>query len=400
MSDYYKILNIPRSSTEKEIKKAYRKLAVKWHPDKNNSPEAQQKFQEIGEAYGVLSDSQKKSQYDKFGKSGLDGNMGGMNPNDLFANMFSGGGGFGGFGGFGMPGMGGAMPGFTQKVNRKGPTKRIELPITFQEMYSGCQKKFSIARNKKCIDCYASGIKKECKPIKCDMCRGSGKTVLQRRTPMGIMQQITICHKCRGGKTVTRAEDKCLVCNGQKYLKKKEIIKLNIRQGIIENETIILAEMGDESENWTFAGDIEFLIKLKPDKDIKRIRNDIYIKKKILLSEALGGLNISFQHPNTKLIYVKYNEVIKPNTNYLLENMGFINNDHTGDIVFEFDIVFPNKLDEKRKEIVNKILPKRKSDNINDSIKSYNLKSAEGYSENQEEEEFNNMSSNIECNQQ
>lgn len=404
MSDYYKILNIPRSATEKEIKKAYRKLAIRWHPDKNNSSEAQEKFQEIGEAYGVLSDPEKKQKYDQFGKAGLEGNMGGINPNDLFASMFGGGmfgggmfgGGFGGgFGGFGMPTTG------HSRVNRKGPTKSMDLPISFKEMYTGCQKKFSIARNKKCIDCYASGIKKGCKEIKCDMCRGSGQNVITRRTPMGIMQQITACPKCQGKKTMVREEDKCQICNGQKYLKKKEIIKIDIRPGIIENEKVVLEEMGDESENWTFAGNVEFIIKLKPEKNFRRVRNDIYVKKKILLSEALAGLEISIQHPNGKLIYVKYNEVIRPNTNYILENMGFINNDYIGDMVFEFEIVFPSKLDDKRKEIINKILPRRKIDTPDDSIQTYQLKLAEGYSDlDKEEEDFNNMGGNIECNQQ
>ena len=416
MTDFYKILNIPRSATEKEIKKAYRKLAVKWHPDKNKTPEAQQKFQEIGEAYGVLRDPEKKANYDKFGKAGLDGNMGGVNPNDLFASMFGGGGGGmfgggmfggGGFGGFGMPGMPG-MGNFQQRVNRKGPTKTIEIPISFKEMYTGCKKKFAISRNKKCADCYASGLKKGTNPTKCDMCQGSGKHVIQRRTPMGIMQQISICPKCKGRKTSIRDSDKCSSCNGQKYIKTKEIVGVKIRQGIIEGEKIILEEMGDESESWTTTGNIEFIIKLKPEKNVRRFRNNIYYKKKILLSEALAGLELSIEHPNGSFINIKYEGIIKPNENYVLHNMGFINNDQVGDIIFEFDIVFPSTLDSKRKEIIQKILPKRQvnPNNNNNNAKVYVLEPGEKYnSENIENADFEevifpDMGSNVECNQQ
>ena len=404
MSDYYKILEIERAAGAKEIKKAYRKLAVKWHPDKNKSTEAKQKFQEIGEAYSVLSDTEKKQKYDRFGKAGLDPNSrAGFNPTDIFSSFFGNNSSFSGnnhpfanmgsvFGGFnGHPGS---------SVRQKGPNSKASVKISFKEMYRGCQKKFIINRKVKCETCNAKGLKRGCRAVICDVCSGRGSVIKVMRMGPMISKSHVSCQKCAGNGMIIPPNAKCVQCGASKYIGKKTNVTLNIRKGINNNEIITLRNLADENENWIEPGDIEFTVTVEPSKnDIRRINNDLIITKKILLSEALVGLEIIYTHLDETNIIISTDEIIKPGKSYRINNLGFENDGNTGDLIINFDIIFPDTLDGKRKEIIKKILPLRKKKN-NNGLKQYTLIPLENnYGETlfDEEQKYNE---NFECNQQ
>ena len=392
MADYYEILNLKKGATEKEIKKAYRKLAVKWHPDKNTDTGAEEKFKEINEAYGVLSDADKKKTYDQFGKNGLE-RGGGVNPEDIFnsffggnnpfggANMFSGANPFGAMGGP-FPGMnmgfnpGSFMRGNQGRIRRKGPPVKINTKITFKEMFNGCQKKFKINRNIKCRGCGGEGIKPHYKASTCSKCQGSGVRVERVMiAPQVISQRSSMCSNCKGDGKIIPESAKCQECKGDKFIKMNENVAVNIRKGIKNNDVILLKNKGDESENWMEAGDIEICINIIPpdNKNIKRVNNDLCITKKILLREALTGLELKIQHLDGQKILLESNEIIKPYKSYRINNLGFENEGLLGDLIINFNIIFPDELDDKRKEVIDKILPKRKNTSDNTGFKQYNL---------------------------
>tara|TARA_B110000971_G_C19994286_1_gene493514 strand:+ start:225 stop:1463 length:1239 start_codon:yes stop_codon:yes gene_type:complete len=412
MGDYYNILDIKKEASEKEIKKAYRKLAVKWHPDKNNSEGASEKFKEISEAYGILSDKEKRMKYDKFGKAGLQGG-GGMdfNPQDIFKSFF---GNNGGFPGMGMPFGGGMafrgtpfsnMMGRGNSIKRKGPVTKIKTNITFKEMFNGTERKFRINRTIKCLGCKATGIKPHYSTNKCPKCSGSGVRIERIMiSPQIVTQRQTSCANCKGEGVVIPPEAKCTICQSTKYIKKIEAITLNIRKGIKNNEVIVIKNMGEENVNWQEPGNIEVIIEITPpeNKNVRRINNDLCITKKILLREALTGLELKLEHLNGEKILIKYDEIIRPNKSYRIYNLGFENDGQTGDLIIDFNIIFPEELDEKRKLIIDKILPKRKNQGDNTGFKQYNLTPiSEKYNDiDFEEEEFNNLQENMECAQQ
>ena len=404
MTDYYNILEIPRTANTKEIKKAYRKLAVKWHPDKNKSNDAKQKFQAIAEAYNVLSDTEKKSKYDQFGKAGLDPNSAaGFNPADMFANFFGGGGGnpFGNMGNpFGNMNSPFGRGNFQNSVRRKGPESTAKVQISLKEMYIGCKRNFQINRKVSCNICLTTGLKKGCKPIICEVCQGRGSIIKVVRMGPMISQSHAPCHKCKGNGKIISDNLKCGNCNGVKYIKKKTDVALNIRKGINNNEVIKLKNLGDESENWTEPGDIHFTINIKSENpNMRRVNNDLIVIQKILLSEALSGLEMSFTHLDEREIIISYDEIIKPNKSYRVNNQGFENDGNTGDLIFNFDIIFPNSLDEKRKEIINRILPVRKKKD-NNGLKQYNLVCLETNYEEHMFDDISNDTGNPECAQQ
>ena len=411
--DYYKILNINRKASEKEIKKAYRKLAVKWHPDKNQSPEAENKFKEINEAYAVLSDSNKKSKYDRFGKAGLDpnnmggGGMGGIDPNDIFNSFF--GGGMGGMGGGfnnifnGSPFSGMPFRSNSNRKHKKGPNKRTSIKITYKDMMSGLNKKFAVVRKKKCSSCSGNGLKPNCSPAKCNQCNGAGMIRHRQMVGPGMMTERTSsCHICRGQGYIIKNEHKCPECNGQKYIDNREIVSLHIPPGTEDGQIITVDKMSDESEQWHEPGDLEFIINLIPEKFMKRVGNDLHIEKPILLKEALTGLDLVIDHLDGSKILAHYDEIIKPNKIYRLYNKGFKHNGKLGDIIIKFHIIFPESLNSQRRDILNKILPCRQEEQIiPEGISQHNLLPVED-----DYEEYQNVShepqnnSPVECAQQ
>ena len=375
MSDYYNILGVQKTASEKELKKAYRKKSLKWHPDKNQSAEAKGKFQEISEAYAVLSDKDKRKIYDKFGKAGLENNgmgAGGMNPNDIFQQFF-GGGGMGG-----MPGFPGMNFSFNRTSSRtggvihKGPNKKIEIEISIKEMMNGATKRFSITRNIKCPKCKATGVKSGAKEDICSQCNGQGmRTVTQQMGPF-LTQKSFPCNYCKGTGKIIQPKDRCIVCKGNKYIQSKEIVSAKLEPGVKAGDYVTIEKKGDESDKYLEPGDIIIIFREKKEKKLKRIANDLHVIIPILLSEALTKFSIPFNHPNGSTILIENSYIIKPNTVHRISNLGFRTTTNCGDLIIEFDIIFPDNLDEKREELIKKLLPKRKNNsNSHNNLQSY-----------------------------
>ena len=286
--DLYEVLGLQKGADEKEIKSAFRKLAIKYHPDKNpGDKEAEEKFKEINEAYQVLSDPQKKAQYDQFGTT--DNNAYGQGAGsygaqdfgdigDIFESFF--GGGFGGGGG---------------QRRRTGPRRGADLEynldLTFEEAVFGVEKDITITRTEDCDVCNGSGAKKGTHPETCKTCHGSGAVRTQRQTLFGNMVQEAVCPTCGG--TGEIVSDPCDVCKGKGQVRQRRKISVNIPAGVDTGNVMPLRGQGDKGAKGGSQGDLHIVIKVKPHKFFKRRGNDIYVDAHINIAEAALGKEIS-----------------------------------------------------------------------------------------------------------
>jgi DnaJ family protein A protein 2 len=379
-NEYYERLGLNRNSNIDEIKKAYKKMCLKWHPDKNpdNIEKAKHEFQKIQEAYEVLSDDNKREIYNRHGKAGLEQQQGGpggmgMNPNDIFASMFGG-------GIFGMNiNMGGNMGQMKNQKRPVGDHKLFPIEVSYEEMMNGTTKRLNITRRIKCSYCFGSGTKSGHQST-CDDCKGAGIRVMIRQLGPGMIQQAQVgCNKCQGTGKMIKDDDKCGGCNGSKYEYEKKFMEIDIEKGIKSGEQIKLEGLGDESDNAEKAGDIIIEIVEKKRENVRREGDNYIVKKPILLSEALCGLSLLYQHINDEIILVETNKVIKPNMRHIISGLGFYNKSKkgNGDLIFEFEIVFPENLQDERKDLIKKLLPKRVNNNKNTEYKVYNIEKSE-----------------------
>ena len=290
--DYYDVLGVGRQATEEEIKKAYRGLAKKYHPDFNkNDPAAEDKFKEINEAYEVLSDAGKRRQYDQFGHQ------------DNFAGTGGGFGGFGGgfsgtgFGGFedileqffgGMSGMGGA--GRRQPGPEQGAHLRYDLNITLEEAYFGAERTITVPRTEICSQCGGTRAKKGTSPETCSQCGGTGQQQVSRSTPFGQFVSSQPCLACRGeGKII---KDPCPACSGQGRIVKERTIDINIPAGIDSGHRLRVAQGGEAGLRGGPYGDLFVVIKVKAHKKFKRQADDLFIELPLSISQAALGLEL------------------------------------------------------------------------------------------------------------
>lgn len=369
----YDLLSLNKSASESDIKKAYRKAAMKWHPDRwsnksdSDKKQAENKFKEIGEAYAILSDPQKRSMYDKYGMDAVKGaGGGGGNPFDIFEQMFGGGNPFGGgdspFGGMGP--FASMFGGRHQNERRdKGPDKKIQVNITMKECLLGCNKNIIIEKNNKCIPCDGSGANKGNKSYiqTCSQCGGKGMVMrVIQLGPGMIQQQSSVCPKCNGKCKNIIPGKECKYCKGKGFKLEKMKKEIHIVKGTKRGDHIKLEEMADYTPNSERPGDLYVVFNELEDKEFKRQGNNILYTKSILLSEALTGLEFILLHPSGESIRVSYNNVIKPNDVKVLTGMGYPSSSSIvkGDLIIKFDIKFPMNLDSKRKEILYKVLPK------------------------------------------
>lgn len=282
--DYYNILGVDKGATDDQIKKAYRKLAMKWHPDKNSEPEAESKFKEISEAYEVLSDPSKKSNYDNYGTA--DGN-----PFGGFGN-----GGFGGHG-FNMEDLfsqfgdifGG---GRRSQKRRKGGDLRLKVSLTLNEIIKGCTKKLKYKRQDTCQSCSGKGGTdvRDCLP-----CNGSGRRVVVQNTPFGQMRQETGCPDCNGsGKNVI---NKCGVCHGSGTTSKDEIVDVDIPKGVSSNMMFTMQGYGNHTRDGV-PGDLQIVIDEIKEPGIIRDNNNLIIEREVSVIDAIIGKNISVKTPH------------------------------------------------------------------------------------------------------
>lgn len=282
--DYYEVLGIEKNATETEIKKAYRKLSMKYHPDKNKEHDATDKFKEIQEAYDVLSDTNKRSQYDQYGHQ--DFNAGGFGQ-----------GGYSGFEDMNFSGFGDIFDnifgGSRSRKKYNGPIKGDDLTyrftISFMEAAFGVEKDIVIRREDVCDTCGGSGAKQGTTKDTCPMCKGTGQVM----SSMGFFQSVRTCPRCNGEGTIIK--DPCNTCHGQGRVKKERKIHLNIPAGVFEGARIRVPDEGDAGRNGGSYGDLYVLVNIAPHQEFKREGNDVYSEVKINIIQASLGDTIEIK---------------------------------------------------------------------------------------------------------
>lgn len=291
--DYYEVLDVAKTATAEEIKKAYRKKAIQYHPDKNpGDKEAEEKFKEAAEAYEVLSDPEKRKRYDQFGHQGMNGGFGGaggggMSMEDIFSHfgdIFGGGGGFGDFFGGGFSGSRGNG---RRHVN-KGTDLRVKVKLTLNEIATGVEKKIKLPHYVSCKTCNGTGAENGTAYTTCSKCNGSGVVTRVQQTFLGAMQSTAVCPDCNGeGRIITK---KCPKCNGEGILREEEVITINIPAGVAEGMQLSMAGKGNAARHGGVNGDLLILIEEEKHPDLIRDENDLVYN--LLLdfpTAALGG---------------------------------------------------------------------------------------------------------------
>ena len=296
--DYYKILGVERTATADEIKKAYKRVAIKYHPDRNpGNKEAEDKFKQAAEAYDVLRDPDKRARYDQFGADGVNGAGGfggfggqGMDINDIFSAFgdIFGGHGFSGFGGFGGGQRGGGQP---RKF--KGADMRMKVTLTLEEIATGVTKKFKLKKDVTCTECGGSGCEKGSKPETCQTCHGQGYVLRTQRSMFGMMQSQEVCPTCQGeGVTIAK---KCQHCHGEGVVKGEEIVEIKIPAGVAEGMVVNVPRKGNAAVHNGVPGDIQVIIEEAPHPNFIRDENDLIYN--LLLSVPQAALGDTVEIP-------------------------------------------------------------------------------------------------------
>jgi len=346
--DFYEVLGLEKGASEEEIKKAFRKLAIKYHPDKNQGDkESEDKFKEINEAYQVLSDPQKKAQYDQYGNTdfGAGGFDGGFNGAGFdFSD-------FGGFGDIFDSFFGGG--GSSSRRRKNGPEKGSDMEytinLTFMEAVFGVEKEISITRNENCETCGGTGAKAGTKPKTCDKCGGTGQIKVQRNTPLGSFMSMNTCDKCGGKGTII--SDPCSECRGSGKVRKNRKVKVNIPAGVDTGNVIPIRSQGEQGTNGGPSGDLYINIRVTPHAVFKRKGFDIYIDSHISFSKATVGVELKVPTVDGD---VKYSVPAgtQPGTVFRLKGKGVprVNGHGRGDEYVNVVVDIPKTLNVKQKE--------------------------------------------------
>ena len=348
--DYYEVLGISKTAGEDEIKKAYRSLAKKYHPDMNpGDKDAEVKFKEVNEAYAVLSDPEKRSKYDRFGHAAFD--------------PASGGGGFGGFGGgFGADfdfgdifssffgGGGGSRS--RQNMPVEGDDVATRITISFDESAFGCKKEVSFARIESCGECGGSGAEKGTSAETCATCRGTGRVTVQQQTMLEYMQTQRACQSCGGKGKIIKSP--CKNCNGKGRIKINKKLEVNIPQGIDNMQNIVLRGQGSAGLNGGPNGDLIIEVRVKEDKIFERDGNNLYCSVPITFTEATLGADIDVPVLGGKTEKFSIPEGTASGTSFTLSGKGMpdINTKRKGNIYFTVEVQTPKNLTAKQKELL------------------------------------------------
>ena len=356
MKDYYKILGVEKTASQEEIKKAFRKLAHKYHPDKNGGDE--EKFKEINEAYQVLSDEKKRAQYDQFGRVGGTGAGQGFSGFGGAWQDFSGfqGNPFGGFadfdigdifGGFSRGGFGGQ----SSRVSR-GRDIHVSILISFKESLTGGEKEIKVKRKAKCESCDGSGAEKGSQLKKCDYCKGQGK--VEERV-MGIFSTIQTCPVCHGSGKVP--EKVCSVCKGEGVSSKEEKIRFRIPQGIYDGATLRIHGKGHAIRNGA-PGDLYIEVRVKKDTRWERDGLNLYTREEISVSEAILGTKKKITLPDDSFVEVKVPAGTQPCTKLRVKGKGVVMGGKKGDAYIHIDVKIPKKIKKDTKKLIEELAEK------------------------------------------
>jgi molecular chaperone DnaJ len=361
--DYYEMLGVPKTATEAELKKAYRKLAKQYHPDvKPGDKAAEEKFKELSEAYDVLSDANKRKTYDQFGhaafeqggggQGGFQGGFGGfggfqqgqgMDINDIFGSFFGGGMDFGSFGG-GRQG---------RPKARRGADLQMQMTITLEEAVFGATKDVRIQSYDACDTCKGSGAKAGTYPETCSRCGGTGSERVQKQTILGMVTQVVPCAACKGeGKTV---KDPCPTCRGEGRVRKNKTIEVAVPKGIDSGQSIRLQGKGEVGEKGAPAGDLYIVINIAPHKHIAREGRNLYVDVPITFVQAALGDEIQIPTLGGGVEKYKVKPGTQPGSTVTFRGKGVPNvhnPNQMGDLVVKLNVTVPQKMTEKQKDLL------------------------------------------------
>lgn len=351
--DYYEVLGVSKGASADEIKKAYRKKAIQFHPDKNpDNKEAEEKFKEAAEAYEVLSDAQKRQRYDQFGHAGMGGGGGSQwsgNMDDIFSHfgdIF--GGHFGGFGGFG----GGSSRG-GQRVNR-GSDLRVKVRLSLKDIANGVEKKIKVKKYVACSHCNGTGAENPSDVEICSTCHGSGRVTRVQQTILGAMQTQSTCPTCGGdGKTITK---KCSHCNGEGIVREEEVISINIPAGVMEGMQLSVSGKGNAARRGGVNGDLLVVIEEEPHEELIRDENDLIYSLLLDVPTAILGGSIEVPTIDGK-VKVKIEPGTQPGKVLRLRGKGLpsVNRYGTGDLLVNIGVYIPQTLSKDEKKLVEKL---------------------------------------------
>ncbi len=358
--DYYEVLGISKTATADEIKSAYRKLAKKYHPDLNPGDKAaEEKFKEIGEAYEILSDADKRARYDQFGHAGVDpnygaggygGGFGGVDLNDLFGDLGD------------LFGMGGGRRRANPNAPRRGGDIRVSLALSFMEAVHGCTKTVSVNRQDVCAECGGSGAAKGTSPDTCPDCRGSGYVTVQQRTPFGVMQSSQPCTRCGGKGKIIKSP--CPKCHGSGKTSSAKRVEVNIPAGIDDDQSLRLQGLGDAGVNGGPSGDLIVIVTVRPDAMFERDRFDVHVTVPITYSQAVLGAEIEVPTIDGKVRY-DVPEGTQSGTMFRLRGKGihYVRGRGRGDQYVQVVVEIPKKLTKAQREALKKFEETLKDDN-------------------------------------
>ena len=356
--DYYEVLGVSKNATDEELKKAYRKLAIKYHPDKNpGDKEAEEKFKEAAEAYDVLRDKEKRARYDQFGHAGVDGQAGfgggGMNMDDIFS-MFGdifGGRGFGGCGGFG--GFGGGRSSSGSRVNRGG-NLRIRVKLTLEEINKGVEKKIKVKKYVPCKSCGGSGAKAGSEKETCPHCGGSGTIIQVQRTILGNMQTRTTCPHCQGEGVIIK--DKCPDCHGDGIVQSEEVMQIKIPAGVSDGMQLSMQGKGNAGARNGINGDLIVLIEEVKHDIFERDGNNLCMQTYITFSQAVQGTTIEVPTLDGKVKF-KIEQGMQSGKVYRLKGKGLpeVNGYGRGDLLVRVDVWVPKSFTKEQKKLLDEL---------------------------------------------
>lgn len=350
--DYYEVLGVAKTASEDEIKSAYRKLAKKYHPDLNpGNAEAEAKFKEVNEAYGVLSDADKRAKYDQYGTADPQAGFGG--------------GGFSGdFGGFGSGGFSGGFEdifenifgGFTgsrrsNNAPEQGRDLRVDMELTFEEAAFGAKKEINLTREESCDECGGSGAAKGTTAEVCQACHGSGQVRTTQNTVFGSFSSTQQCTACHGTGRIIRTP--CKKCGGKGRIRRARRISINVPAGIDNGQAITLRGEGEQGKRGGAAGDLYVYFSVKPHKLFKRRGNDIYLEVAVSFANAALGAEITVPTLEDSIKY-KIPEGTQPGTVFRIRGKGIkrLGGNDRGDMYITVGVEIPRRLSSKQKELL------------------------------------------------
>ncbi|KAL2981510.1 hypothetical protein AAZX31_13G293300 [Glycine max] len=356
---YYEILGVSKNASPDDLKKAYKKAAIKNHPDKGGDPE---KFKELAQAYEVLSDPEKREIYDTYGedalKEGMGGGGGGHDPFDIFSSFF---------GGSPFGSAGGSSRGRRQ---RRGEDVVHPLKVSLEDLYLGTSKKLSLSRNVLCSKCNGKGSKSGAS-MTCAGCQGTGMKVSIRHLGPSMIQQMQHpCNECKGTGETINDRDRCQQCKGEKVVQEKKVLEVVVEKGMQNGQKITFPGEADEAPD-TVTGDIVFVLQQKEHPKFKRKADDLFVEHTLSLTEALCGFQFVLTHLDSRQLLIKSNpgEVVKPESFKAINDEGMPNYQRhflKGKLYIHFSVEFPDTLSLDQVKALEAVLPSKPTSQLSD----------------------------------